>query len=147
MKKSHINTWKAQNNICKILHSATHKITHCRKQISSINVMSWQVFPLLILQGDNHRSPTRIRFSLHKTQTRSIRAHPSLCRSLSNTVLLNYVWQEKKHYTPENFSRQKGHSFVCETSLRQAQSWCKKIWQNLAYIPETQNSIHRMKNE
>ena len=84
----------------RLAHSATHKITHCRKQISSINDMSWQVFPLLILQGDNHRSLTRLWFSLHKTRTQSIRPHPPQHRNLSNTVLFNSNWQEKKHYMP-----------------------------------------------
>jgi hypothetical protein len=47
----------------------------------------------------------------------------------------------------DNFSSQTGHSCVCETSLREASSWCGKIGQNLVYMRVTQNSIHRMKNE
>jgi len=124
------------------VHSATHKISHCRKQISSINDISWQVFPLLILQGDNYRSLIRLWFSLHKTRILSIRTHPPQHRSLGNTVLINSDWQEKNHYKPDN-SSQIGHSFVYETSLRQAWSWCGKILQNLAYIPVTQNSTHK----
>jgi len=129
------------------VHSTTHKISHCRKQISSINDMSWQVFPLLILQGDNYRSLTRLWFSLHKTRILRIRTRPPQHRSLGNTVLFNSDWQEENHYKPDNFSSQIGHSFVYETSLRQAWSWCGKIWQNFAYIPVTQNLTNKNKNE
>jgi hypothetical protein len=65
--------------------------------------MSWQVFSLLILQRDNHRSLTRLWLSLHKTQIQSIRPHPPLHRSLSNIVFSD--WQEKNHYKPDNFLR------------------------------------------
>ena len=110
IKLSHISTIEAHNNICKILQSATHQISHCRKQIPSINDMSWQVFPLLILQADNHRSVTRLWLSLHKTWIQSISPHSPLHRTLSNTVLFNSDWQVDKHYKPNKFSSQKEHS-------------------------------------
>jgi hypothetical protein len=109
--------------------------------------MSWQVFPLLISHADNHISLPRLWFSLHKTQIQSIRACPQPDKSLSNTALFNSEWQEKNHYMPDNFSCQKGHLCVYETTLRWSWSWFRKSWQHLAYKPVTQNSIHRMKNE
>jgi hypothetical protein len=107
-KKCHINEWKA-HNICNISHSATHKITRCRKQISSINDMSGQVFPLRTFQGDKHSSLTRLRFCLQLTWIQNIKPHQPLKRSLNKRVLFNYDWQQKIHYLPDNLSSQKEH--------------------------------------